>query len=97
MRIPSKAHRSSWMLIRACPTTRNSLRMDSPWCTASVDGVENLWLQPLDGRPGHQITNFPDDVFTSYFYSPDGRVLAMLRRHAYYDVVLLRDTTDATR
>jgi eukaryotic-like serine/threonine-protein kinase len=59
-----------------------------------IDGVENLWLQPLDGKLGRQITNFPADVFWGYFYSPDGKNLAMLRSHADYDVVLLRDTTE---
>jgi Tol biopolymer transport system component len=62
-----------------------------------TDGIENLWLQPLNGRPGHQITHFPDDVFSTYLYSSDGKTLAMLRYHTYADVVLLHDTTDTAQ
>jgi Protein kinase domain/WD40-like Beta Propeller Repeat len=62
-----------------------------------TDGIENLWLQPLNGTPGRQLTHFPDDYFASYFYSPDGKSLAMLRYHVYSDVVLLRDTTGAAQ
>jgi Tol biopolymer transport system component len=57
------------------------------------NGAENLWLQPLDGSPGHQITNFTADVIDRYRYSPDGKTLGVLRRHTDSDVVLLRDTT----
>ena len=57
------------------------------------NGVENLWLQPLDGAPGRQITNFTTDIFKEYRYSPDGKTLGVVRRHADSDVVLLRDTT----
>jgi len=57
------------------------------------NGVENLWLQPLDAAPGRQITNFTTDVFRSYRYSPDGKTLGVLRSHRDSDVVLLRDTT----
>jgi eukaryotic-like serine/threonine-protein kinase len=59
-----------------------------------TDGIENLWLQPLNGKPGHQITHFSDDVFSRYLYSSDGKTLAMLRYHTYADVVLLHDTAD---
>ena len=62
-----------------------------------TDGIENLWLHPLNGKPGRQITHFPDDVFSRYLYSPDGKTLAMLRFHTYADVVLLHDTTDTAQ
>jgi Tol biopolymer transport system component len=29
------------------------------------NGVGNLWLQPLDGSPGRQITNFKTDLIVS--------------------------------
>jgi Tol biopolymer transport system component len=57
------------------------------------NGAENLWLQPLNGSPGRQITNFTTDTFRGYSYSPDGKTLGVLRRHSDSDVVLLRDTT----
>jgi len=56
-------------------------------------GVENLWLQPINGTPGHKFTNFQTDVFSRYQYSPDGKTLGVLRYHSESDVVLLRDTT----
>jgi Tol biopolymer transport system component len=57
-----------------------------------ANGVENLWLQPLDGSPGRQITNFPAELITAYHWSPDGKSIAMVREHTDSDVVLLHDT-----
>jgi eukaryotic-like serine/threonine-protein kinase len=57
-----------------------------------VNGVENLWLQPLDGSPGRQITNFPAERITLFHWSPDGKSIAMLREHTDSDVVLLKET-----
>jgi Tol biopolymer transport system component/DNA-binding winged helix-turn-helix (wHTH) protein len=56
-------------------------------------GVDNLWLQPLDGTRGRQITNFQADSIWRFQYSPDGKSLAVLRVHTESDVVLLRDTS----
>jgi Tol biopolymer transport system component len=58
-------------------------------------GADNMWLQPLDGSPGHQVTNFPDDTVRFYAYSADGKNLAVMRTHTNSDVVLLHDTTPA--
>ena len=55
-------------------------------------GVENLWLQPLDGSRGRQITNFSTDVLQEFEYSPDGKTLGVLERHLESDAVLLRDS-----
>ncbi len=57
-----------------------------------ANGVENLWLQPIDGGPGRQITNFPAEQIGSYNWSPDGKTIAMIRQHIESDVVLLKDT-----
>lgn len=59
------------------------------------NGVDNLWLQPLDGSAGRQITNFPSEQFTAFHLSPDGKSLGMLRQHTDSDVVLLRDSIPA--
>jgi Tol biopolymer transport system component len=56
-------------------------------------GADNMWLQPLDGSLGHQITNFPSDTVRFYVYSADGKNLAVMRTHTDSDVVLLHDTT----
>jgi eukaryotic-like serine/threonine-protein kinase len=54
--------------------------------------VENLWFQPLDGSPGHQLTNFKTYLMGGYRFSPDGKTIAIIRRHGESDVVVLRDT-----
>jgi Tol biopolymer transport system component len=57
-----------------------------------VNGVENLFQQPIDGGTGRQITNFPTEQITNYNWSPDGKTIAMIRQHIESDVVLLKDT-----
>jgi serine/threonine protein kinase len=54
-------------------------------------GSQNLWLQPLDGSPGRQITQFQGDEIQFFLYSPDGKSLGVMRTHRESDVVLLRD------
>jgi eukaryotic-like serine/threonine-protein kinase len=53
----------------------------------------NLWVQPLDGKPGHQITHFPTEHIHVFSWSPDGKKLMIARDHVEADVVLLRDTS----
>jgi eukaryotic-like serine/threonine-protein kinase len=55
-------------------------------------GVENLWLQPLDGSKGRQVTNFPAELIDAFHLSPDAKSIGMVRSHTESDVVLLRDT-----
>ncbi len=55
-------------------------------------GVDNIWIQPLDGSPGHQITNFTSEQITSFHWSPDGKSLGVLRNHSESDVVLLQES-----
>ena len=57
------------------------------------NGTDNLWLQPLDGSPGRQLTNFTDGTIARIHFSPDGKTLAMLHAHTESDAVLLRDTS----
>jgi serine/threonine protein kinase len=53
---------------------------------------DNLWLQPLDGSPGKQVTNFDSERINGRFsWSPDGSKLAVIRGHTDSDVVLIRD------
>ena len=54
-------------------------------------GVDNIFLHPLDGTPGHQITNFTSDNISHFQWSPDGQTLAVARFHTTSDVVLLRE------
>jgi eukaryotic-like serine/threonine-protein kinase len=57
----------------------------------SENGAENLWLQPLDGSPGHQLTHFTSEKITDFHWSPDGKTLDVIREHDVADVVLLRE------
>jgi hypothetical protein len=55
------------------------------------NGVDNLWAQPLDGSPGHQLTQFASELITDFHWSPDGKTLAVLREHDVADVVFLHE------
>jgi len=55
------------------------------------NGVDNLWLQPLDGSPGKQITSFKSEHIWDFHWSWDGSKLALVRGHTDSDVVLMRE------
>jgi len=55
-------------------------------------GTANLWLQPLDGSPGKQITDFKSEEISDFHWSFDGRKLGLIRGHTESDVVLIRDS-----
>jgi Tol biopolymer transport system component len=54
-------------------------------------GVDNIFVQSLDGSPGHQITNFTSDHISQFQWSPDTKTLAVSRTHDTSDVVLLQE------
>ena len=56
------------------------------------NGVDNLWLQPLDGSKGKQLTDFASDRIYDFHWSFDGKQLAIVRGHTDADVVLIRDS-----
>jgi Tol biopolymer transport system component len=55
-------------------------------------GVDDLWLQPLDGSSGKQITDFKSDHIIDFHWSFDGSKLGLIRGHTDSDVVLIRDS-----
>ena len=55
------------------------------------NGIDNLWLQPLDGSKGHQLTDFTAEQIFDFHWSFDGKQLALVRGHTDADVVLMRD------
>jgi len=57
-----------------------------------MNGVDNLWLQTMDGSAGKQITDFTSERIYDFHWSPDGKQLALVRGHTDSDVVLIRDT-----
>ncbi len=57
------------------------------------NGVDNIWVQPLDGGPRRQLTHFTTtDPISSFEWSPDGKSLAIARRVFTSDAVLLHDS-----
>jgi eukaryotic-like serine/threonine-protein kinase len=54
------------------------------------EGASNVWLQPLDGRPPKQITDFPSGALYNFAWSPNGRQLALARGSQTNDVILIR-------
>jgi Tol biopolymer transport system component len=56
------------------------------------NGVDNIWVQPLDGSVGHRITDFTSEQIASFHWSPDGKKLGILRGHSDSDVVLLQES-----
>jgi len=65
--------------------------------TIVENGVGNVWAQPLDGSPGHRLTNFTSDRIRTFQFSPDGKSFTVARIHVVSDVVLLRDTRTASQ
>jgi eukaryotic-like serine/threonine-protein kinase len=59
--------------------------------TVSENGVENIWIQPLNGSAGYQTTDFKSEKIWSFRFSPDGTRLGVVRGHFDSDVVLLQD------
>jgi TolB protein len=54
-------------------------------------GVSNLWVQPVDGSPPKQLTDFKTDRIFSFDWSPDGKWLALARGPEQRDAVLMTD------
>jgi serine/threonine protein kinase len=54
-------------------------------------GVDNLWIQPLDGTPPRQLTHFTAERIAGYAFSKDGSQLGIRRGHSESDAVLLRN------
>jgi eukaryotic-like serine/threonine-protein kinase len=61
-------------------------------------GLDNIWIQPIDGSKGHKLTNFNNSqTIQDFRWPPDGKSLAILRFNSVSDVVLLRNTSDTAR
>ncbi len=55
-------------------------------------GIANIWLQPIDGSKGQQITNFASDTISGFHWSRDGKLLLVLRKQDSSDIVLLQES-----
>ena len=56
------------------------------------NGVDNVWVQPLDGSARRQVTDFKSEQIWSMALSPDGKSLAVLHGHYDSDVVLVQES-----
>jgi Tol biopolymer transport system component len=52
-------------------------------------GASNIWIQPIDGSPARQVTDFRSDRIFAHSWSPDGKSLALSRGKVTNDVVLI--------
>ena len=57
----------------------------------TLEGVSNLWSQPIDGGAAKQITDFKSDLIYNFAYSPDGNQLAVARGNHTRDAVLISE------
>ena len=55
----------------------------------SDNAASNFWIQPIDGGPAKQITNFTSDVMNGFNISRDGKQIVFERGTAISDVVLI--------
>ncbi len=53
------------------------------------DGASNVWLQPIDGSPPRQVTDFKTERIHYFAWSRDGKWLACARGQEPTDVVLI--------
>lgn len=58
----------------------------------SPGGLSDIWLQPLDGSPPKQLTDFKAEQILAFDWSRDGRSLALVRGGETSDVVLIGNT-----
>ena len=90
---PPRMLDASHYSVRALPSTLQfSFDGKSLAYAIRENGVDNLWVQPLDGSAGHAITDFKSEQIWSFSLSPDGKSLAVLRGHYDSDVVLLQES-----
>jgi serine/threonine protein kinase/Tol biopolymer transport system component len=54
-------------------------------------GVSNIWIQPIDGSPARQLTDFKSDRIFSFDWSRDGKWLVLARGPEQRDVVMMSD------
>jgi Tol biopolymer transport system component len=57
----------------------------------SKNRVDNLWMQPIDGGPARQLTNFESDRIFRFDVSRDGGAFSFARGSEDSDVVLVSD------
>ena len=64
-------------------------RDDGLTFVSNVNGVSNIWLQPLDGRPARPLTRFEEGQIFYFDWTADGRDLVASRGEVTSNVVLI--------
>ena len=59
--------------------------------------MDNIFVQPLDGSPGRQVTDFTSENISQIQWSPGGKTLAVARVHDTSDVVMLSESSLGVR
>jgi Tol biopolymer transport system component/DNA-binding winged helix-turn-helix (wHTH) protein len=59
--------------------------------SASSGGVDNIWMQPLNGGPPRQVTDFKADGMFRFDISADGKTLVCSRGGWKSDIVLVKN------
>ncbi len=57
----------------------------------NLNGVSNIWRQPINGDPPKQLTNFKSDRIFKFALSVDGHNLVLARGTQTRDVILIRE------
>jgi Tol biopolymer transport system component len=57
-----------------------------------VNGVDNIWAQPIDGTRAYPITSFRSEEIRTFQWSPSGDKLGIVRGRTDSNVVLIRAT-----
>jgi Tol biopolymer transport system component len=55
----------------------------------SPEGISNIWVQPLDGGPPKQLTNFNAEQIFYFDWSPDGKQFACVRGNINRNLVAI--------
>jgi Tol biopolymer transport system component len=74
-----------YQIIRWTPDSKALTYLDK------VNGVQNVWRQPLDGSPASKITDFNEDLILYYSLPPSRQLLILSRGGRKRDVVLIRN------
>lgn len=81
------------------PAARNAIHFTPDGKAVALliedQGVDNIWVQPLDGSRGREITHFHSENIHDFRWSLDGKHLAVIRFHSTGDAILLHDTIAA--
>jgi serine/threonine protein kinase len=59
--------------------------------TLHLNGVDNIWAQPISGAPAYPITSFKSDEISDFHWSPSGDRLGIVRGRTDSNVVLIRE------